>query len=316
MKKTFKTFAEHLSRISRQVNHKDIENPKIDTYLQQLRKRGFVILDDLAGSLDFKNLKKKLDIKIEQDFDLEFPCLAQSKIDEEQDRDLINRNFLASKDELSNRGLTFSRDEIQSYRQMIDNFKPSTLTTPMPSENAFYNLWLNPTLMAIVSNYMGFYPHLTEAYIRRNFPCIFPVMNHNWHRDTNHETHLLKAFMFFTDCDINTGAHHYIAGSVNDSRFRDKIYYTDDEINSEWPTGSDNHMISTVKAGTIIIEDTRGLHKAGIPRKAYRDLGFAVFLPPNILRKSKPLYQIEKSTFDQLTREQKLFIPSSNIVDG
>ena len=50
---------------------------------------------------------------------------------------------------------------------MIDDFKPSTLTTPMPSENAFYNLWLNPTLMAIVSNYMGFYPHLTEAYIRR-----------------------------------------------------------------------------------------------------------------------------------------------------
>ena len=105
---------------------------------------------------------------------------------------------------------------------MIDIFKPSTLTVPMPSESAFYNLWLDSNVMAIVSNYMGFYPHLPEAYIRRNFPCTYSVMNHNWHRDTNHETHLLKAFMFFTDCDIDTGAHHYIAGSVNDARFRDK----------------------------------------------------------------------------------------------
>ena len=141
-------------------------------------------------------------------------------------------------------------------------------------------------------------------------------MNHNWHRDTTHDTHLLKAFMFFTDCDMDTGAHHYIAGSVNDARFRDKLYYTDDEINSAWLTGSDDHMVSEVKAGTIIIEDTRGLHKAGIPKKAYRDLGFAVFLPPNILNTSKPLYQITESTFDHLTKDQKLFIPSSNIVNG
>ena len=163
--------------------------------------------------------------------------------------------------------------------------------------------------MATVSNYMGFYPHLTEAYIRRNFPCTYRVMNHNWHRDTNHDTHLLKAFIFFTDCDIDTGAHHYIAGSVNDVRFHDKPYYTDNEINSVWPTGSDDHMVSNVKAGTIIIEDTRGLHKAGIPKKAYRDLGFAVFLPPNMLRKTKPFYHIKKSAFDNLSQEQKLFIP-------
>ena len=76
-------------------------------------------------------------------------------------------------------------------------------------------------------------------------------------------------------------------------RFRDKPYYTDDEINSAWPAGSDDHMVSKVKAGTIIIEDTRGLHKAGIPKKAYRDLGFAVFLPPNMFRKCSPLYHIQ-----------------------
>ena len=39
----------------------------------------------------------------------------------------------------------------------------------------------------------------------------------------------------------------------------------------------DDRMVSKVKAGTIIIEDTRGLHKAGIPKKAYRDLGSRYF---------------------------------------
>jgi len=58
------------------------------------------------------------------------------------------------------------------------------------------------------------------------------------------------------------------------------------------------------------------LHKAGIPKKAYRDLGFAVFLPPNMFRKTKPLYHIKKSAFDNLSQEQKLFIPSSNIMNG
>ena len=136
------------------------------------------------GSHEFTELKGKLDKKIEQELDLNFPCLAQSKIDQDRDQDLIAKSFLASTEELRKRGLTFSRDDVQSYNQMIDIFKPSTLTVPMPTESAFYRLWLDPTVMAIVTNYMGFYPHLTEAYIRRNFPCTYPVMNHNWHRDT------------------------------------------------------------------------------------------------------------------------------------
>lgn len=313
-RKTVKSLGESFACLNRKTSQ--TSDPTIIDLVNQLRTRGFVVLDHLVGSSDIIELKGKLDKKIEQEFDLKFPCLAQSKIDQNRDRDLIAKSFLTSTDELKKRGLTFSRDDIQAYNQMIDTFKPSTLTVPMPSESVFYNLWLAPIVMAIVSNYMGFYPHLTEAYIRRNFPCTYPVMNHNWHRDTNHDTHLLKAFMFFTDCDIDTGAHHYIAGSVNDVRFRDKPYYTDEEINSAWPTGSDNHMVSKVKAGTIIIEDTRGLHKAGIPKKAYRDLGFAVFLPPNMLSKNMALYHIKESTFDHLTQEQKLFIPSSNIVNG
>lgn len=294
----------------------DVKGDRISESVNHLNQRGFVVLDHLVGSSEFASLKRQLDKKIEHDFDLIFPCLAQKKIDTNRDQDLIAKKFLVTSDELASRKLTFCRKDVQSYEQMIAEFQPSTLTVPMPSEISFYNVWLDPDVTAIVSNYMGFYPELTEAYLRRNFPCNYPVMNHNWHRDSNHTSHLLKAFIFFTDCDIDTGAHHYISGSVNDPRFRDKIYYTDKEINTAWPLESEEHMVSSVKAGTIIIEDTRGLHKAGIPRRAYRDLGFAVFLPPNIFNRNKTLYRVDKSVFDKLSEEQSLFIPSANIVAG
>lgn len=311
-----KNITETISRVGRSSTYKEGINLDIDKSVSQLKKRGFVILDHLVGSSQFAKIQASINHKIENDFALQFPCLSQSKIDLERDKDLIERNFLASNIQLSKRGLTFDRKDIKSYPQMLNDFRPSTLTMPMPSELDYFQLWLDPIVMSIVSAYIGFNPHMTEAYVRRNFPSDFMVMNFNWHRDTNHHKYLVKAFIFFTDCDIKTGAHHYIAGSIHDPRFRDKIYFTDDEVHSVWPFGSEDHMTSKVPAGTIIIEDTRGLHKAGIPQKDYRDLGYAIFTPPNMFRRSKPLYHIEQLTYDKLSAEQKDFIPNANILYG
>jgi hypothetical protein len=314
MKRNIKAITEYISTIGRRKGD-DLEFNSQEK-LNQLRKHGFVILDHLVGSSELARIKNLITQKIETDLDLEFPCLSQNKIDLERNQALIEKKFLATNKQLESLGLTFSRDDLQSYQQMLDEFKPATLTVPMPSDEDFFNLWLDPIVISIVSSYMGFVPHLNEAYTRRNFPSDFNVMNFNWHRDTNHEKYLLKAFFFFTDCNIKTGAHHYIAGSIHDPRFRDKVYYTDNEINVVWPIGSADHMISTVPAGTIIIEDTRGLHKAGIPSEAYRDLGFAIFTPPNIFRKSKSFYKITNSVYNALSSDQKRFIPPSNIKNG
>lgn len=311
-----KNITEKISRLGRTTTYEEGINSEIDKAVIQLKNRGFVMLDHLVGSSQFAMIKTSINKKIEKDFALQFPCLSQSKIDKDRDKDLIEKNFLTSNIQLSKRGLTFDRKDIKSYTQMLDDFRPSTLTMPMPSELDYYRLWLDPIVMSIVSAYIGFKPHMTEAYVRRNFPSDFKVMNFNWHRDTNHHKYLVKAFIFLTDCDIQTGAHHYIAGSIQDPRFRDKIYFTDDEVYSVWPFGSEDHMISKVPAGTIIIEDTRGLHKAGIPQKDYRDLGYAIFTPPNLFRRSKPLYHIEKSTYDKLSDEQKSLIPHANISYG
>lgn len=311
MKKLLKSTTEYVSALHRR--RPPSTDPHVVRCVKQLKQRGFVMLDHLVGTPEFKKMQARVDQKIEQDFELQFPCLAQSKIDAERDKDLIDSNFLATNEQLKTRGLTFGQTDVKSYSQMVADFKPSTLTVPMPSEEGFYNLWLDPVVVSIVTSYMGFVPNLTEAYIRRNFPSSFRVMNFNWHRDTNHDKYLVKAFIFFTDCDINTGAHHYIAGSIDDPRFRDKIYYTDDEINTVWPIGSQDHMISTVPAGTIIIEDTRGLHKAGIPNRDYRDLGFAIFTPPNIFTTSNPYYKINASTYDSLSTQQQAFITKQHL---
>jgi hypothetical protein len=291
---------------------KDISQ-NVDSNIKQIKEYGFVKLDHLVGSKAISNVQKTLTKLIESDYCYEYPCLAQSKIDKSKHSDLIAKQFLVNSSELKDRSLTFEHNDIKSYHQMMTDFEPSTLKIPMVSNSSFYDLWLDPTVMSIIEGYMGFIPEMTEAYIRRNFPAKYPVMNHKWHRDTNHPDYLVKAFIFFTDCDINTGAHHYIAGSIRDNRFRDKTYYTDSEIHSVWPFGSDQHKISSVPAGTIIIEDTRGLHKAGIPIKDYRDLGFAIFTPPNYFSVRKSYYQIGKSTFDELSGHQKRYIPRSNI---
>lgn len=312
-KKMIKNFIEILSRFGRDFKKSKYEDEETLKNVQHLKDHGFVALNHLVGSPKFLEIKNKINSSIENDLTIEFPCLAQSKINNDKHQDLIKSNFLSTNANLSQRDLTFEKKDIKSYSHMIKEFSPSTLTLGIKDDKLFFDIWLDEKVINIVQSYMGFVPELVEAYTRRNFPCKYKVMNHFWHRDENHKDYLLKAFIFFTDCDQNTGAHHYISGSVKTKNFRDNKYYEDEEIHSIWPEHSKNHMISNVKAGTIIIEDTRGLHKAGTPNIKYRDLGYAVFLPPNFLRKKKPLYTISKLNYENLSENQKLYVPLSNV---
>ena len=312
MKKIIRTGTEFLSTLSRKVE--PFANADVVNKVQHLKEHGFVVLDHLVGNGQFQRIQKAVSSKIEHDLDFEYPCLAQTKINKIEHKDLIDNEFLADAQMLEQQKLTFHSADVKNYQQLLVDYRPSTLKVPMPSESDFYQLWLDPLVCSIVSSYMGFYPYLVEAYIRRNFPCEFRVMNHYWHRDRNHHKYLVKAFIFFTDCDIDTGAHHYIAKSINDPRFRNKNYYSDNEINSVWPIGSADHMISRVPAGTIVIEDTRGLHKAGVPSRDFRDLGFAVFMPPNFFKPFNSFYELDEQTFNNLSEQQRLFVPIKNVI--
>ena len=311
MKSFIRDILEKISRLGRYK--KSNKNKKIQELSNQLKEQGFVILDHLVGTPKFETVKEKLLKNIEQKCYFEFPCLSQNKISRTLDKDLIDKNFLCTKEELKSRDLTFEFNDIKNYEHMIKKYNPATLTIPMIPHQAQYDIWLDDVVIDVVQEFMGFTPHMIEAYSRRNFPSKFAIMNHNWHRDSNHKYFLLKAFIFFTDCDLETGAHHYIAGSVHNKKFTNKKYYTDDEINETWPIPSKQRIISKVPAGTIIIEDTRGLHKAGIPLKKFRDLGYVVFVPVNFINKPKSYYNIPKEIYKKLSSRQKYFIPKQNI---
>lgn len=281
--------------------------------LAHLRDHGYVVFDHLVGTDRLKRLQADYRKRVEEELDFQFPTLAQAKIDPVRDATLIKNNFLATPQKLQEFGLAFSREDVTSYEQAVAEFAPSTLTTDIPDDQAWFDVWLDREVTPLVAAYMGFVPQLIEAYIRRNFPARFPVMNHAWHRDTNHRTHLLKMFVFLTDCTLKTGPHHYIAGSVQDRRVDGKTYYSDEEIHRVYPPESNREIISVVPAGTIILEDTRGLHKAGIPEEGYRDLGYATFIPPIALRQRDAYFRIGRKTFELLSPEQQKFVPASSI---
>lgn len=304
---------EKVARIGRRADSKGL-NGEQRSQLEHLRQHGYVTFSHLVGTEKLKRLQADYRHRVETELDFEFPTLAQSLIDPVRDADLIKDNFLATPQALAKRGLAFDRSDVTSYDQAVSDFAPSTLTTKLPDTLDWFDLWLDPNILPIIEAYFGFVPELVEAYIRRNFPARFAVMNHAWHRDRNHETHLLKAFVFLSDCTLKTGPHHYIAGSVRDRRIDGKIYYSDEEIHAVYPPESGREIISVVPAGTIILEDTRGLHKAGIPEEGFRDLGYSTFVPPIAMVNRAPLYKVGRQTFDALTRMQKRYIPAANVI--
>jgi hypothetical protein len=306
-----KEVLEGVARVGRSAPSETSLTEKQRTKLGELRSKGFATFDDLVGTERMQRLQDEYRDRLEQKLDFEVPVLAQAKIDPERDADLVKSNFLATNAQLAARGLTFDRGDIKNYQQAVEEFQPSTLTTYLPDDPKWFGLWLDPDILAVAKAYMGFTPQLVEAYIRRNYPARFVVMNHAWHRDTNHPTHLLKAFFFLSDCTLKTGPHHYIPGSITDRALDGKTYYSNEEVAQAYPTKKE--AVSVVKAGTIILEDTRGLHKAGVPEEGYRDLGYATFLPPIAIMKRQALYKIGRRTYDSLTKQQRDFIPASNI---
>jgi hypothetical protein len=79
-------------------------------------------------------------------------------------------------------------------------------------------------------------------------------------------------------------------------------------VDRAYPAGGDERIVSIVKAGTVVIEDTRGLHRAQLPQAGFRDLGYAIFVP---LRPFYPHrnYAFPKSAYERLTPLQQAFIP-------
>ncbi|WP_061249385.1 phytanoyl-CoA dioxygenase family protein [Leptospira alstonii] len=282
--------------------------------LAQLRQKGYVIIENGIEQSRLKVLQSVFKNQVEVEYQFETPCLAQNKIVESRHRPLIENYFKYSPSQMKEFGITFDRSDVKNYEQVLKEFAPSNLKVFLPKDPNFIQTWLDDQILELIEQYMGVIPFLAEAYLRRNFPAKYRVMNHFWHRDRNHPDHLLKAFFFLTDCEIENGPHEYIAGSVVDRRLDGKPYFSDEEVDAIYPEDGGQRIQSVVKAGTIILEDTRGLHRASLPTKGFRDLGFAVFVPRALYSKwESEYYNILEDTLDHLSERQRKYIPKSFI---
>ena len=74
-----------------------------------------------------------------------------------------------------------------------------------------------------------------------------------------------KVFINFEDINITNGPHSYIKGShlpgIQSKKIRSKFYSRIDDEDVYENYGKENEVIFTVPKGSILIEDTKGMHK-------------------------------------------------------
>ena len=279
--------------------------------VEELRREGTLILRDYIAPELVRTMQRELQEALEA-LRFETPCLAQNRIDPSRHRALIDNFLYGSNEEFARQGAAFDRSEVRSMEQVVRDFHPSTLTVYMlETSDTYRRIWLDPHLLTIVAHYLGLVPSLVEAYARRNFPAQYRTMNHFWHRDLNDRHQLVKMFVFLTDCSVDTGPHEYIRRSHRElGALNGKRYFTDAEIDALHPLGSSLREVSEVRAGTVILEDTRGLHRARMPDTGYRDLGYAVFVPLPAGGAAPALYRLPRSATAGLSAFQRAFIPA------
>ncbi len=280
----------------------------------ELREQGTVVLENYLSPQTLATLQAEFEQAL-RELRFEMPCLAQSRLDPVRHGALIDNFLYGSPQQLRDAGVAFERHEAQSLEQVVRDFNPSTLTAyPLEGSAAYREVWLDPYLLTIAVHYLGMVPKLAEAYVRRNFPSPFRTMNHYWHRDLNDRHQLLKGFVFLSDCSLETGPHEFIRGSHADyGRLNGKRYFTDAEVDAEHPPGSATRLVSEVKAGTVILEDTRGLHRARMPLQGHRDLGYMVFMPMPDDTQVR-CYDFPRSACSSLSAFQRAFVPAIDLV--
>ena len=125
---------------------------------------------------------------------------------------------------------------------------------------------LDKGLLQVAQEYLGAIPTIDIVTAWYSFPSSLP--SHEaaqlFHFDLD-RIRWLKVFFLLTDQTIETGAHMYVPGTHRDGgidkRLLAKGYVRleDDEVSSFYPRDTWKPM--EAPAGSILLEDTRGLHK-------------------------------------------------------
>tara|TARA_B100001093_G_scaffold519066_1_gene606275 strand:- start:6246 stop:7256 length:1011 start_codon:yes stop_codon:yes gene_type:complete len=208
------------------------KNNSIKSYQEKLEKNGYVVFENILNDIDINNLISELKKK---------------------------EGFYLS----DNKGL--------SIKQKLDFNDPKAVMFYYSSQDiidtdSFHKILFDPSLIKFSQDYLKSYPVIDNISAWWSFPAATPEKNAAqwWHFDLERPK-WLKFFFFLTDCTIETGAHCFIKGSQKNNgvkwSLRKKGYtrLSDQEIEKNYK--KDQIISVTAKRGSLLVEDTRGLHK-------------------------------------------------------
>lgn len=315
-KSFFKRMAGAVKTIGCKYNWYTTQRPSQDQWLSdalsELRNEGIVILENYLPADTLQSLQTQNDAALRSGR-FNWPVVSESKIPANYFEEATATGELVNFDSLKEKGVLVSKSTATfNYDNFISEVRPHLLKVTLDKfSDDFLKLWLDERLLHLVSSYLDCIPKLTEAYVRRSFPSRYPFQNNNWHRDTNHKSRLVKVFFLISEMTPTNGPFQYIRRTCRDfSICNNAEYYNDPKslINDY----ERRLTPKRIPAGSVIVADTRGLHRASLPISEQRDLGYAVFFPVFFGSPMKQ-FSVDKAKYERLNKFQKKFILSSVI---
>lgn len=154
-------------------------------------------------------------------------------------------------------------------------YKIHLLPREVPADHPFMRIALDPTLLALVNQYMGMRTYLRAIHLWWDRPmAALPKGSQLWHRDLD-DLMNVKVFIYFNDVGLGNGPFCFIPGThpLGPRRLlrpeHDASWRSTDEQMAQ-PVPASDWKICTAPAGTVILCDTCGLHKGLKPKRSDR----------------------------------------------
>lgn len=256
------------------------EPREIERALQALNKDGYYVL---SNRLDKSYLDRLMN------FATTTPCVLQ--YDSANVRNSMAEDSMKpSGDEVLavqamghaiNTDIVFDADQLMAtnYRFTEEN---------VLNNEAVQNLMADPGFVDLAQRYFKSHAVFTtiSAWWTTTFRCEKPSSSlaQLYHFDMD-RIKFLKMFCYLTDVGPGDGPHCYVKGSCKrkPKALRRDGRFSDEEVESNYPAA--DLIEFTAPRGTVIIEDTRGFHKAKMPTTGNRlilefELASCLFGPP------------------------------------
>lgn len=199
-------------------------------YKKRLENNGYLILENILSSEEVKILVEDF-VKLE----------GYYTSDNDKKKKIINLN---------------NPDSVMFYydsNDIINNIN-------------FQKILFDSSIINFSQLYLNSYPVIDNVSAWWSFPSEQPDKNAAqwWHFDLDRPK-WLKFFFFLTDCSIENGAHSFVRGSHKNNgipwSLRKKGYerLNDNDVEKNFPKKDIIDIVAT--KGSLLIEDTRGLHK-------------------------------------------------------